>query len=76
MAAVGLQELEIPHRERAQPAFHCLILAGYACGMAGKIITGTVNLAFIFYVVNFCMVAADGALCLRNRKLDRMAGDT
>ncbi len=53
------------------PVFLIFILIGYACGIAAKIISGGMNYVFAFYILNFCMVAADLALYLRNAALDR-----
>jgi len=54
--------------------FILFILTGYAFGIISKIVSGTITYVFIFYVLNFIMVAIDVCLYLRNRKLD-MAKD-
>ena len=46
--------------------FECLILAGYICGIAGKVFTGNVNYVLILYVINLTVVSADFVLLLRN----------
>ncbi len=50
--------------------FMLVIEAGYVCGMAGKICSGSVNFVLFFYAVNFCVVMVNIALYFRNRKLD------
>ena len=51
--------------------FLLIILAGYAFGIASKLVAGALTYVFIFYVINFIMVSLDTALYFRNRKLDR-----
>jgi bacteriorhodopsin len=53
--------------------FLTLVLIGYACGIAAKILSGAVNYVFVFYLLNFLMVSADICLYFRNRALDRPA---
>ena len=53
--------------------FDYFILFGYLCGMASKIMTGTFNLAFYFYIPNTIMVTCDIILYYRNRKLEKAA---
>ncbi|MDR2103543.1 MAG: hypothetical protein LBP42_05500 [Treponema sp.] len=48
-----------------------LILFGYLCGIAGKLITGKITYVFVFYVINFVMVGVDMVLYFRNRREDR-----
>lgn len=57
--------------------FLALIAAGYVCGIASKLVTGTITYVFVFYVLNLLMVATDIALYFRNRRLDarRAAGE-
>ena len=57
--------------------FLVMILFGYACGIASKLFRGSLTYVFVFYVLNFVMVAADLCLYFRNRSLDRKraAGD-
>lgn len=52
-------------------AFELLIIAGYLCGLVGKIILGNLSYVVFFYIADILMVAADLALTLRNRRLDR-----
>ena len=51
--------------------FLVMILFGYACGIASKLFRGSLTYVFVFYVLNFVMVAADLCLYFRNRSLDR-----
>lgn len=53
--------------------FTLFILFGYICGIIAKILTGSFNLAFYFYIINIIMVSIDVSLYFRNLKLDRMA---
>lgn len=50
--------------------FLLFVFAGYICGIASKLITGTITYVFIFYVLNLLMVGTDIALYFRNRRLD------
>ena len=52
-------------------AFELLIIAGYLCGLVGKIILGNLSYVVFFYIADILMVAADLVLTLRNRRLDR-----
>jgi hypothetical protein len=54
-------------------AFLFLIEGGYLAGMSAKILGGSINYVFAFYVLNALMVAADIALYFRNRALDAAA---
>ena len=51
--------------------FLILVLFGYCCGIASKIVGNAVNYAFTFYILNAVMVSADICLYFRNRALDR-----
>ncbi len=60
------------------PLFLTLILGGYVAGIAAKLTNEVYMASFaekwyvlFFYVLNFLMVAADMALYIRNRRLDR-----
>lgn len=55
------------------PLFLSFILFGYGCGIASKLIAGTVNYVLIFYILNLVMVALDLVLYFRNRHLDKQA---
>lgn len=52
--------------------FILFILAGYAFGIASKIISNNITYVFIFYVLNFIMVFIDVCLYFRNAKLDEV----
>lgn len=52
-------------------AFELLIIAGYLCGLIGKLILGNLSYVVFFYIADILMVAADLILTLRNRRLDR-----
>lgn len=51
-----------------------MILLGYACGIISKLIFDNITYVFIFYVINFIMVAADIVLYFRNKRIDASAG--
>lgn len=62
-------------------AFLLLILFGYICGIASKFMNDIYMASFadkwyvvVFYILNFCMVATDLSVYIRNRRLDRAAG--
>lgn len=48
------------------------VLSGYAFGIAAKIFSGAITYVFIFYCINFTMVAADICLYFKNKKLDSL----
>ena len=53
-------------------SFLILILFGYICGIAGKLIAESINwFVLFFYILNAVMVATDLALYARNYKLDQ-----
>ena len=53
-------------------SFLILILFGYFCGIAGKLMAEKINwFVLFFYVLNAVMVATDLALYARNYKLDQ-----
>lgn len=52
-------------------AFELLIIAGYLCGLVGKLILGNLSYVVFFYIADILMVAADLVLTFRNRRLDR-----
>ena len=53
-------------------SFLILILFGYICGIAGKLMAPQINwFVLFFYVLNACMVTADLALYARNYRLDQ-----
>lgn len=51
-------------------AFELLIIAGYLCGLVGKLILGNLSYVVVFYIADILMVAVDLVLTLRNRRLD------
>jgi hypothetical protein len=53
------------------PFFLSMILLGYGAGIASKLTAGVLTYVFFFYVLNFCMVAVDLGLYVRNARLDR-----
>ena len=53
--------------------FLCFIFFGYVCGIAAKILSGSITYVFAFYVLNLLMVGADIALYFRNKRLDAAA---
>ncbi len=50
--------------------FSCFILIGYLCGIASKMMTHNYNLAFVFYIINTCMVTIDILLWFRNHRYE------
>ena len=50
--------------------FDYLVLFGYFCGVAAKILSHNFNLAFYFYFPNITMVITDIIIYYRNTKLD------
>lgn len=53
--------------------FSLVILAGYAAGIAGKFISGSVNYVLAVYILNVIMVMTDIGLYFRNKHLDKLA---
>ena len=54
--------------------FLILVLFGYICGIAGKLIAPTFKwYVLFFYVLNFIMVSADLLMYIRNCRLDKLA---
>ncbi len=51
--------------------FLTMILFGYACGIAAKLIISSITYVLVFYIINFIMVSVDAVLYFRNRALDR-----
>lgn len=52
--------------------FLCLILVGYLCGIAAKLVADSFKwYVMFFYILNFLMVFCDLLLYFRNRKLDK-----
>lgn len=52
--------------------FMCFIEIGYVSGLIAKFLTGTFNLAFVFYWPNLVMVAIDIGLYFRNKKIEAL----
>lgn len=48
--------------------FSIAIIIGYAAGIAGKLMAGSVNYVLILYIFNLAMVSADLVLYFINRK--------
>ena len=46
------------------------IVFGYLCGIASKLLTNNLNLAFWFYIPNIIMVSTDIGLYFRNKKIE------
>ena len=53
--------------------FEMVIIVGYLCGIAGKIVGHNVTYVVAFYIIDIAMVSTDLALTFRNRALDRAA---
>lgn len=51
--------------------FLIIVLAGYVLGIANKIFTDQANYVLAFYIFNFLLVSLDGAVWVRNNRLDR-----
>ncbi len=56
--------------------FMLFILFGYACGIVSKLLKDNLTYVFVFYVLNFVMVAIDLCLYYRNSKLDALINNT
>ena len=54
--------------------FLVMIINGYICGIASKIIGGSYKwYVMFFYVLNLCMVLLDLGMYVRNYRLDQMS---
>lgn len=53
--------------------FLFLICAGYACGIAAKVVLGAINWVLAVYVLNCVFLAFNWAIYFRNCKLDAEA---
>ncbi len=49
--------------------FMLFILFGYGSGIVSKLVAGTLTYVFVFYVLNFVMVAIDLCLYYRNSRI-------
>lgn len=56
--------------------FMLFILFGYGCGIVSKLLAGTLTYVFVFYVLNFVMVAVDLSLYFRNRRIQETTEKT
>lgn len=54
--------------------FLILILFGYLCGIISKLLADKITYVFVFYVLNFILVAIDLCLYFRNKRLDSVHG--
>ncbi|WP_051461019.1 hypothetical protein [Ruminiclostridium josui] len=50
--------------------FLFFIAFGYVCGIASKLISNNLNLAFWFYIPNVIMVSTDIGLYFRNKRIE------
>lgn len=50
--------------------FLCCVLTGYAFGIVSKLTSGAITYVFVFYCINFLMVAADICLYRVNKKYE------
>ena len=55
-------------------AFEIIVEVGYVCGMINKVVNDDVSYVFAFYVLDFVLVLIDVMIYIRNRGLDRAAG--
>ena len=51
--------------------FEIMIIIGYLCGVAGKLIGGNITYVLAFYALDILLVSTDLILTFRNRRLDR-----
>ncbi len=51
--------------------FMSVVWAGYAFGIAAKLIDSNVTYVLVFYIINLCMVSVDIGLFFINRNRDR-----
>ena len=56
--------------------FLSLILFGYLCGIAAKLLSSQITYVFVFYILNALMLCVEIGLYFRNRALDRAAEAT
>ena len=52
--------------------FEVMILIGYGCGVAGKIIGDNISYVLVVYALDILMVTTDLILTLRNKVLDKV----
>lgn len=48
------------------------IIIGYISGITGKIITNTINIALIFYIINLIVVSTDTVIFFINRRNEKL----
>ena len=53
-----------------------MILFGYLCGIAAKILSGNINYVLVVYFLNLITVCLNLLVYFRNRGLDRRAAET
>ena len=53
--------------------FEMIVIVGYLCGIAGKIVGHNITYVVAFYVIDVAMVTTDLMITLRNMALDRAA---
>ena len=46
--------------------FSYIIILGYACGIANKLVIGEINYVLAFYILDVCLVVVDTSLYYRN----------
>lgn len=51
--------------------FVCLIVAGYICGIAAKIINGQINYVLVVYFINLFAVSMNFVVYFRNRRIEK-----
>lgn len=56
--------------------FILMILFGYLCGIAAKILSGNINYVLVVYFLNLITVCLNLLVYFRNRGLDRRAAET
>ena len=52
--------------------FELCIFSGYAIGVTGKLISGSITYVVVVYILDLIMVTTDLILTLRNRRLDKL----
>ncbi|MEZ4357770.1 MAG: hypothetical protein R2876_03970 [Eubacteriales bacterium] len=51
--------------------FLFVVFVGYLCGVASKLVSGSVNYVIFFYILNSIMVLTDIILYFRNSMIDK-----
>lgn len=52
--------------------FELCIFSGYAIGLVGKLVSGSITYVVVVYILDLIMVTTDLILTLRNRRLDKL----